>query len=169
MNNKTVPFSARISMEDVEFIGQLEYEGASTPSEKLRLLLAEVRREKELRANYAHNLALAQQSLSKMKQQLLISQQQIGYTPEVGLRILDALPDLLASLQTWAAQADKLSAQAMQTAELQLLPKVFRLNELILPLLVSGRPEYKQQADSLTALLQLLHNYLIEKQGEKHE
>ncbi|CAM5500755.1 hypothetical protein RLON56S_03654 [Alishewanella longhuensis] len=38
MTNKTVPFSARISVEDAEFISTLAYEGAHTPSEQVTCL-----------------------------------------------------------------------------------------------------------------------------------
>ena len=40
VSGKTIPFSARISVEDADFISTLEFDGARTPSEKLRGLLA---------------------------------------------------------------------------------------------------------------------------------
>ncbi|MCB0323102.1 MAG: hypothetical protein KDD69_05990 [Bdellovibrionales bacterium] len=43
MSQRTVPFSVRVSQEDAEFIAALEVPDASTPSDKLRAIIADAR------------------------------------------------------------------------------------------------------------------------------
>ena len=95
MSTKTVPFSARISVEDAEFISSLEYDGAHTPSDKLRALLAETRRRHQGFSDYGQNLAQMQEWLGQIKRQLLVRQQQLSQHSELLVRVLDAVTDPL--------------------------------------------------------------------------
>ncbi|MDX1391935.1 MAG: hypothetical protein R3241_06135, partial [Rheinheimera sp.] len=83
MSAKTVPFSARISVEDAEFISELEFDGANTPSDKLRALLAESRRRYQGYSDYGQNLAQMQEWLGRIKRQLLVRQQQLNQRSEL--------------------------------------------------------------------------------------
>lgn len=153
MSSKTVPFSARISIEDAEFISMLEYDGAHTPSDKLRALLAETRRRHTNAVNYGENLAQMQEWLGQMKRQLLVRQQQLNIHCEASVRLLDALPDLLATLQTHTATAAQANVRDMRDAEQTLLQKFLRLNELLLPLAVLAEPEIDHSMFRLAALI----------------
>src|SRR5688572_21558639 len=126
MSNKTIPFSARISVEDLEFISSLEYEGASTPSDKLRGLLNETRRSYSNQIDYAHNLAQMQGWFTPMKRQLLVRQDQLQLTTEITNRLLDSLPELIARLQTLAARAAEASARELRQGEQHLLQSLVR-------------------------------------------
>ncbi len=165
MSTKTVPFSARISVEDAEFISSLEYDGAHTPSDKLRALLAETRRRHAGFADYGQNLAQMQEWLGQIKRQLLVRQQQLNQHSELIVRLLDALPDLLASLQTMAANSSALNTRELQQTEQQLLHKVWRLNELLLPLGLT-QPHGSELQQGLLGLAKLIHEHRLAIQGE---
>lgn len=165
MSTKTVPFSARISIEDAEFISRLEYDGAHTPSDKLRALLAETRRQHQGFADYGQNLAHMQEWLGQIKRQLLVRQQQIGQHSELMVRVLDALPDLLATLQTMAASCSSLNIRELQQTEQQVLQKVCRLNELLLPIALTSDADNRLH-QGMFALAKLLHEHRLAIQGE---
>lgn len=166
--SKTVPFSARISLDDAEFISSLEYEGAATPSDKLRALLAETRRRHGNQVDFGHNLAQMQEWLTPLKRRLLVRQDQLQSSMEIANRLLDTLPELLARLLTLAARAEQLGARELRQGEQQLLQAMLRMNELLLPLAL--RPEHvKAQADleALYKLANLVSQYKMTLDGEK--
>ena len=168
MSSKTVPFSARISVEDAEFISTLEYDGAHTPSDKLRALLAETRRRYASFADYGQNLAQMQEWLGQIKRQLLIRQQQLNQQAEPVLRLLDALPDLLATLQTMSANCSQLNVRELKQAEQSVLQKIVRINELLLPLAVTDTQQPRTDVtDSLFVLAQLIIDHKVAIQGEQ--
>ena len=47
MSTKTVPLSVRVSLDDAEFISQLDVAGAATPSDKLRTIITDARQRVE--------------------------------------------------------------------------------------------------------------------------
>ena len=165
MSSKTVPFSARISIEDAEFISMLEYDGAHTPSDKLRALLAETRRRHASYTDYGQNLAQMQEWLGQIKRQLLVRQQQLNQHSELVLRVLDALPDLLATLQTLAASCSRLNSRELQHTEQQVMLKICRLNELLLPLALTSDTDNALQ-HGMFGLAKLLHEHRLAIQGE---
>ncbi|MFB0962010.1 MAG: hypothetical protein QMB97_00690 [Pseudomonas sp.] len=169
MSGKTIPFSARISVEDAEFISRLEFEGAHTPSEKLRGLLAETRRQQSSSEDYAQNLSQAQELFGKMKHQLLVHQQSLNYLPDVTLRVLDTLPDLLASLQTLTARSANLSTQELQVADAGILDKILHLNALLLPLAITSQQMSDKKQKTVFDLATLLHEYKQKHMEKKHE
>ena len=165
MSSKTVPFSARISVEDAEFISSLEFDGAHTPSDKLRALLAQTRRRYEGFSDYGQNLAQMQEWLGQIKRQLLVRQHQLNQHSELLIRVLDALPDLLATLQTLSASSESLNVRELQQAEQQVQLKICRLNELLLPLAVTSDADSSLQ-QSMFGLAKLLHEHRVAVQGE---
>lgn len=166
--SKTVPFSARISLDDAEFISSLEYEGAATPSDKLRALLAETRRRHGNQVDFAHNLAQMQEWLTPLKRRLLVRQDQLQSSLEIANRMLDALPELLARLLTLAARAEQGSARDLRQGEQQLLQSMLRLNELLLPLALRPDQEKTQlELEALYKLANLVSQYQSTLNGEK--
>ena len=65
--SRSVPFSARISTEDAAFIAGLEIDGAHTPSDKLRALLAEARKRRQGSGDYESSLQLAMDWLQPLR------------------------------------------------------------------------------------------------------
>jgi hypothetical protein len=168
MSAKTVPFSARISVEDAEFISELEFDGANTPSDKLRALLAESRRRYQGYSDYGQNLAQMQEWLGRIKRQLLVRQHQLNQRSELTVRLLDALPDILATLQTMAAQCESMNVRQLRQTETQIMHSICRLNELLLPLALTAESE-SEIVDGLVKLAKLITQYGLATQGEHHE
>lgn len=168
MSGKTVPFSARISVDDAEFISQLQYDGAYTPSDKLRALLVEVRRQRQQGANYADNLAVVQEWFSRLKRQWLVREQELGAHSELMIRTLDLVPELLAQIQTATAEKTDVKLSEFQQQEQAVAQVVLRLSELILPLALSAAPnENNSTQQGLVRLAGLICQSQVATQGEK--
>ncbi|WP_019677897.1 hypothetical protein [Arsukibacterium perlucidum] len=129
-------------------------------------MLAETRRKHASYPDYGHNLAQMQEWLGQIKRQLLIRQQQLNQQAEPILRVLDALPDLLATLQTMAARCPQMNVRELQQTEQSVLQKIYQLNELLLPLAVTqqGNNELQQ---GLFALVTLINEHKMAIQGEQ--
>lgn len=164
---KTVPFSARISVEDAEFISQLEYEGAHTPSDKFRALLAETRLRHVNRDDYGYNLARMQERMGNIKCRLLVRQEQLNIRVETLIGVLDALPDLLASLETLSARSPQLNRKELQLAEQQILQKLAMIYERVLPLALTRTDNATSQQEGLFMLAQLINDYRMTHKGEE--
>lgn len=63
---KTVPLSVRVSMEDADFIAQLNIEGAVTPSDKIRAIIANARLRQSEDQNYEVALHNARDQLASL-------------------------------------------------------------------------------------------------------
>ena len=67
---KTIPISVRISHEDAEFIANLQIDGAVTPSDKVRRIIKETKKQKEQTVNYEGCLKMARETLKELTQQI---------------------------------------------------------------------------------------------------
>ena len=63
MPSKTVPISARISHEDAEFISQLKINEATTPSDKLRAIISDAKRQRLRTQDYRGCFQMIQELL----------------------------------------------------------------------------------------------------------
>ncbi|MBU1618473.1 MAG: hypothetical protein KJ556_02245 [Gammaproteobacteria bacterium] len=168
MSAKTVPFSARISVDDAEFISQLQYDGAYTPSDKLRALLVEVRRQRQHGANYADNLAVVQEWFSRLKRQWLLREQELGVHSELMIRSLDLLPELLAQIQTATAEKAEVKLNGFLQHEQDFAQVLLRFSELILPLALSAAPDDRNPIkQGLVRLATVVCQSQVATQGEK--
>lgn len=161
---KTVPFSARISVEDAEFISTLAYEGAHTPSDKLRALLAETRQRYANFDDFSANLAQMDEWFKQLSRPLLVRQQQLQIRTDAVNRLLDALPELLALLQTLAARSKTLNIRELQHAEQQIMQQVLNIVSLLLPLVVT-QPQPTAEQDGLFKLAELITQHRMAVQG----
>lgn len=166
MSSRTVPFSARISMEDAEFISTLTFEGAHTPSDKLRALLSEARRRHQKSPRYSDNLEEMQDWLGPLKRQLMVREHDLSHHSDVTRHLLDWLPDVLALVATLAANIEHADVAQMEKTELDLLQRILRLNEALLPLAivtpfaVSGEVSVKRQ-EALRLLAHMIHEKMV--------
>jgi len=164
MTTKTVPFSARISVDDAEFISTLSYDGAYTPSDKLRALLAETRQKHASYDNYAANLEQMSEWMNKLSRAVLLRQQQLNVRIETVNRLLAHLPELLAQLQTLGARSKTLNIRELQQAEQQITQQVLNIVSSILPLVVT-QPQNVAEQDGLLKLAELIIQHRLAVQG----
>lgn len=168
MTTKTVPFSARISVEDAEFISTLSYDGAHTPSDKLRALLAETRRKHAFFADFSQNLIQLEEWFSQIRRPLLARQQHLQVRIDCVNRLVDSLPELMAQLQTLGARSDSLSIRELQQAEQQITQQVLRIVSLLLPLAIT-QPQVAAEQDGLFKLAELITQHRMAVQGARDE
>ena len=171
MSSKTVPFSARISLEDASFISNLSFEGAVTPSDKLRSLLAQIRRREQQSSNYAENLQQMQEWLAPLQQQWQIRQQQVQQPAEVMMALLQWLPEMLALVQSHSATLADTAAPQLRQIEFAVLQQLYRLNAAVLPLQLQrgyqASPNQQQtQRQDLVRLAELISSSTPAAQGE---
>lgn len=171
MSSKTVPFSARISLEDASFISNLSFEGAVTPSDKLRSLLAQIRRREQQSSDYAENLLQMQEWLAPLQHQWQVRQQQVQQPAEVMAALLPWLSEMLALVQSHSATVAEQSASQLRQIEFAVLQQLYRLNAAVLPLLLqknyqpSAAP-HQQQHQDLIRLAELISSSHHRSQGE---
>lgn len=166
MSSKTVPFSARISLEDASFISNLTYEGAVTPSDKLRALLAETRQRQQHSSDFAVNLQQLQHWLAPLKRQWQVKQQQSAQQVPVIVHLLEWLPQVLALLQSQGADVATASVEKMQQHEQHLLQQLYYINSLLLPLQLQRNPAGEPCYQDLVRLAHLLLSPPQPSQGD---
>lgn len=171
MSSKTVPFSARISLEDASFISNLSFEGAVTPSDKLRSLLAQIRRREQQSSNYAENLQQMQEWLGPLQHQWQVRQQQVQQPAEVMAALLPWLPEMLALVQSHSANLAEQTASQLRQIEFAVLQQLYRLNAAVLPLLLqqgyqASSTQHQQQHQDLVRLAELISSFSHRSQGE---
>jgi hypothetical protein len=156
---RSVAVSARIPIEDAEFISQLQVEGARTPSDKLRSVIAEARRRHEGARDYGECLTLMRDLLTPTQARWRTAELAANAHSEPLGQLLEWLPDIAAFLMSGAADlpADPAPGR-MQAFERGATERTFRLIEAMLRMGVTPRcPCYDPGAiiDRVDAILAL--------------
>lgn len=140
--SKTVQISSRITQDDAAWLGAVKIEGATTPSDKLRVIIAEARQRREGQQDYRASIRLAHELLSPTWVTVREREHQQQIHSEVVARVMDWMPDLIGyvvshdvRLRTTEGGGD----QGMREFESGLTDRVFRLMESILQLGVTER------------------------------
>ena len=132
-----IPISVRITQEDADFIAALEIEGANTPSEKIRALLAQARLEHEQEIGFETSLQQAQAMISPAKRDVAKWEKNHAEHSALIARSFEILPDLMAFLATEGPDEDT-SLNALRRYEAGIAARVMHLIESILQLTVTG-------------------------------
>lgn len=90
--------SARIPTEDLQWLATLQVQGASTPSDKLRALVAQLRRQHEGSLEYGASLQWMQDLVAPFATALGAFEHRQGKHSEVVRLISDWVPQLMALL-----------------------------------------------------------------------
>jgi hypothetical protein len=148
MSAKSTPISVRITDEDAAFLAALELRGATTPSEKLRALLARARAEAEGGRDYEASLARIRDILEPTGQALRQLESSTRQRSELIADTLYWLPDLVAFLVA-GPDADghaahgrggqAKAAEALKAFEAGVADRIFRYIEAVLRLAVTAR------------------------------
>ena len=132
-----IPLSVRIDQEDADFIAQLQIDGASTPSEKIRELLKQARLAHEQERNYAHALDTMERFVYAAKHSVLHSEKELGVHSAILARLFEQLPDLVATLV--ADLPDNVDMAALREYEQKAMWRIVRLMDAMLQLAVVGK------------------------------
>lgn len=124
--------SIRISNDDMEWLATLNLQGANTPSDKLRALVAQIRRQQEGAADYAAGSVWMRDLVTPLIAKLGAHENQNGAHSEVVRLVAEWVPQVMALLisetnahdttQRWPQLEDRLTARVFQliTAVLRL-------------------------------------------------
>lgn len=137
--SKTVPLSVRVSPDDAEFISRLDIAGATTPSDKVRALLAEAKRRHEGFRDYRGCLAMADEMLASALHDLRELENQERVHSEVISKLVEWLPEALAFLLTSLHDVGSTEErQRLDEFERGVADRIFRLLESMLRLGVTA-------------------------------
>ncbi|MEE4245799.1 MAG: hypothetical protein V2I33_10325 [Kangiellaceae bacterium] len=138
MTGRTVPLSVRVTHEDADFIASIDIEGAESPSEKLRALIAEARRRHNAEGGFAESqleLRKIIQPLTERVQDFEAEQDMYSQLLHLGLEwIPEAMAELVAQRLQLSKATDK---EQMIKLERRVTDRVFRLIEGFLRLAIT--------------------------------
>ena len=140
MSSKTIQMSVRVSEEDAEFLAAVEIPGASSPSEKLRHLIAQARERQEQGRSYEAALVLIRDLLEPVAQTLRARELSTRQRSEMIADTLYWLPDLVAFLMAGpGAKPGKADAKELVEFEAGVAHRIFRFTDAMLRLAVTSK------------------------------
>ena len=95
-SGKMVPMSTRISQRDAEFLSTLNIQNATTPSEKLREVISQARKQHESTQDYRSSLLLYQEMLNRVASMVREVELEHDIHSELVSRLTEWLPDMMA-------------------------------------------------------------------------
>lgn len=122
------PLSARIPSDLYLWLAQLQVEGAATNSDKLRVLLGQLKRQHDGTLDYVAAHAWARDLMGRLRESLVRAEGRTGQHSEVVSLLLDHLTAMLA-LAVSQAPADEGAAAKLEEA---LVRRAFALCETLL-------------------------------------
>ncbi len=137
---KSIPISVRISQDEAETLARLSIPGATTPSEKLRSLIAEAHRREQRPADYAESIYQTQQWLAPLLESIQSAESTIEQHSDIVALLQEWLPDFLAQIRL-VGIGDKagLSREELLSLERGIADRTFRLIERVLQLALISR------------------------------
>lgn len=146
MPRKSIPISTRISSEDAEFLARWKGSDAATPSEKLRAMIAEMRRQEEGAKDYSGALHVAAGLIGPALHAVKTEEHAAGMHSELLARVADWLPECLAYLIAVNGARDALDRNALIKVEEGLADRVMILMQSVLQMAVTPNcPCYNPQ------------------------
>jgi len=147
---KTVPLSARISQEDAEFLSSMQIQGATTPSEKLRIIIAETRERHQGLQDYRSSLIMYQEMLNRFVTVTRELEMHHQIHSELVSRMIEWLPDMMAFVTAMGMELQQTGqVENLKYMEEGITDRSFRLIQSILQMGVTDTcPCYNQSSIS---------------------
>jgi hypothetical protein len=128
--------SVRIPSEDLEWLATLNLQGATTPSDKLRALVAQVRRQHEGAADYAGSMAWMRDVIAPFVTRIGAHEHKQGNHSEVVRLLTEWTPQTMALLIAENVAGSQANQRAVQLED-RLVARVFQLITATLRLAVT--------------------------------
>jgi len=139
---KNVPLSVRVSESDAAFLAGLDVNGASTPSDKVRALLAEARKRHDGFRDYAGCLAMAHEMMAPTLHLLKDLEKRSRIHSEPVSQLAEWLPETLAFfLTTFPDDGEHNDLEQIEALEQGVTQRIFRLIQATLRLAVTRECE----------------------------
>ena len=129
--SKSVPISVRVSPDDAAFIAEMNVAGASTPSDKVRALLAEARKRHQGFSDYSSCLGMVQEMLAPTLQRLRAAEHRESVHSELVLELTQWMPEAMAFLLTSLDGTDQ-DRGDLEAFEQGVAERMFRLIENVI-------------------------------------
>jgi hypothetical protein len=129
--SKSVPLSVRVSPDDADFIARTDIAGASTPSDKVRALLAEARKRREGFSDYSSCLGMVQEMLAPTFARLRAAEHRERVHSELVLELTQWMPEALAFLLT-GLDDESQERSDLEAFEEGVAERLFRLIENVI-------------------------------------
>ncbi len=144
MPGKPITMSVRLSPEDAAFLAEFSAPDATTPSDKLRAIIREARRNRTHDEGYAERLAFLEDLLAAPVRGLRETEAKTGRHSELVLQTAHWLPDLMAYLMSNVPAPETNDVEAgLKTLEVGVADRIFAFMEQIFRLGVTGEsPTY---------------------------
>ncbi|WP_417485949.1 hypothetical protein [Maricaulis sp.] len=130
--SRSVPLSVRISDDDAAFLARFKAEGAKTPSEKLRALLAQARRMEAGGDDFASRVEWCGAQLQPALNRLRNAQKEHRNRSELVARAYQRMPELVATLMVGVREEG--TVDDLVDFEADLSEQIFALIEELLDL-----------------------------------
>lgn len=132
MAAKTVPLSVRVTDADAEFLARLEIPGATTPSEKMRAILAAERGRSEGASDIEQAFVVVHELLRPAQRRIRSLEAETGATSDFVRKLYDRLAEIVASAVVGPPEhADR---TALAAFEARLLDRAFAFIQEVLEL-----------------------------------
>ncbi|MDH5693244.1 MAG: hypothetical protein OEZ47_09095 [Gammaproteobacteria bacterium] len=148
MSTKMLPISTRLPADDVEFISQLTIEGAVTPSDKVRAIIADARRRAQGMEDFRTTFQMMQELVKPVREHIRNLELETNSHSELVMRMIEWLPDVAAYTVSANLSPEKgIGAQELKQFEQGLSDRVFRLMESVMQMGITKKsPCYDEQA-----------------------
>lgn len=158
---KAVSLSTRISQEDAEFLSALKVQDANTPSEKLRVIIAETRKRHEGMQDYRSSLLMYQDMLNRVVTVSRELEMEKQLHSELVSRLTEWLPDMMAFTTAMGSELQQSrSVESLKKFEDGITDRSFRLFQSILQMGITDTcPCYETNAVSkrMTEIINLIN------------
>ncbi len=176
----SIPLSVRITDDDAAFLAEFEAQGARTPSEKIRAILASARRHHQGARDFARCVEISEDILRPSAHRVRMAQRDAGVRSDFVLRLYERMPELMAELISAApVNGDETepgqSRQMLEKFEAALADQIFALIEEILDMGLTSKsrsynPELiKSRLAPIYEILELLKAARQREKGHSYE
>lgn len=138
MTERSVPLSARISSDDAAFLAGVRIEAAVTPSDKLRAIISQARKQSEGSADYASSLQWIRDLLAPALTRIRAAEHPANMHSEIVTLAMEWLPQIMA-LSLSVQPTGKDAPKKLEQFEEALTQRCFQLFESLLRLGVTSR------------------------------
>lgn len=140
MSSQMQTLSVRVPAEDIEWLASLEVQGAVTPSDKLRALIAQMRRQHQGTMDYAACVAW----LRDLMTPFVVALREVEHRQKIHSDALDAVIEWVPQIAATLLAGQRFGADdvaAVMALEEALIQRCFQLTTTLLRLGITPRAE----------------------------
>jgi len=165
MAPNAVNISARISQEDAEFISQLKIEGAKTPSDKLRAIIADARRHHRGSQDYLSCFHMMREMFAPIVEKVRQLEHEHDRHSELVNHSLGWLPDTVAFMVAFGQAGD--DPELLQKFENGIADRIFGLMQSVLQMGITRHCNCYDSATVMRRMQPVIHiTKLIQQHAE---